>query len=107
LARWNKTAGTSSELGIFRQELLEVGHPLLLIGQHIGAELFVFHRILGVDQAIGCVGTQLVTVLDDRLERLLALRIEAGAEGGDQVVDHLPVVAELFFGAFRSLRQGA
>ena len=74
LARWSKTAGTSSEFGELFQEIVEVGHPLLLVGEDIRVRRIVTHRKLGVDPAVSRVRAELAAAGDDLVERFLALR---------------------------------
>ena len=58
------------------QEVLEVGHPDLLVGQDVGAGLVVLHGEVDVDQAEGGVRAELAALGGDLVDHLAPLRIE-------------------------------
>ena len=62
--------GSLVGVGVLGQEVLEVGHPRLLVGQDIGIGLVVLHGEVGADEAVGRVRAQLAPGGDDPIQRL-------------------------------------
>ena len=108
LASCSRASGASSDFGILVEEVLEVGHPLLLVGHHVPA-LVVLGGELGEDLAEGGVRAELGPLLavDQLVEQRQARGIEAGLVGRRQAVDDLLVVDQLVFGGLGGLDHGA